>query len=460
MSRTSLVSHIKKQATSWTFASILLTATLSASLFFVMIFKDAEHEALTSAESIVSSSRSDLLQGDVRTLELRLRKQFDIKNGERLLFIDSDKKPWVADTELSKINFCEEPRGLCKNILANSIKIDYPIYFDGANRSLWGYFHIEKHPNINWPMIVAVILAIIFGMLFQAAGFYFNIIKEIKIVGKTLVQWAGIISTNQKNISNYPSAPYSEIEPIEKAIFGLKKEIDLLEDLARDQGALKTLRGISHDILNPVSRMKRILGLIEKKSKLGPNEDELFQHLGSNLKRLSTYAEQLKLLYKFKTGEMSVVDSPSLNLSDELKKLATELAFDPEVAERRIEFSQELSDDCFIKVPAPILGRIVENIVGNSIHASNDGGIIRFKTTSDKDSIHLSIQDEGDGIAEEIKDKIFFADFTTKTNKGTGLGLFVVKQLCENYGGLISLESQVGYGTTIKLSFPRAELIS
>ncbi len=461
MSQTSLVSHIRKLAMSWTVAGIILTATLSASLSFVLVFKDAEREIATTAKAAIWSNRTDLLSGDIRSVELQLRKQFQIAEDEKLLFLDAQKKPWVmGGLTTERISFCEKNGGICQSLFENEIQLDFPVYFDSEQASLWGYLHLERHPHTNWPLVGSVILAVVMGMLFQALGFYFNIISSIKAVSHTMASWAERLSISPKNFSRYESAPFSEIAPIENALNGLKSEIDLLEDLAREQGALTTLRGIGHDILNPVARMKRIIGVIQMKDRLNDEDKSLVNNLNSNLKRLSSYAEQLKLLYKYKTGEASPSEMPVLDLSSELKALAQDMAFDPEIIDKRIQLLPEIDDGCFARIPSPILSRLIENIVGNSIHASSESGVIRLRAICDQKDVHLSVEDQGSGIADEIKEKIFLPDFTTKASKGTGLGLFVVKQLCEHYGGIISLNSQVGKGTTIQLSFPRAEMVS
>jgi signal transduction histidine kinase len=72
----------------------------------------------------------------------------------------------------------------------------------------------------------------------------------------------------------------------------------------------------------------------------------------------------------------------------------------------------------------------------------------------------LIIADEGCGIDEGIKAKVFDPDFTTKINKGTGLGLFVVKQLCEEHNGEIIFTSTLNVGTTFEISFPKAAEVS
>jgi len=118
----------------------------------------------------------------------------------------------------------------------------------------------------------------------------------------------------------------------------------------------------------------------------------------------------------------------------------------------------DLSPDCYVNVPSPIVGRITENLLLNSFHASSDKSVVTVRSFATIDHIHFAIEDNGAGIADEIKSKVFDPDFTTKTNKGTGLGLFVVKQLCEEYKGNIKFSSRLGVGTTFEVSFPKAEV--
>lgn len=460
MKNKSLVLHIRRLALSWTIAAMLLTLTLSGSLFFVLIYKDAERAVQTLASTALTSYRTDILSGDVRSIELQLNKEFGISDSEQLLFLDPNKSPWVADLKEKKIVTCENAKGLCRNFSDRLVILDLPIYFDKERNNLWGFIHIEKTPQANWPLIFSVTLAIIAGMTFQALGFYFNLLKAIKSVGDTISNWAKKLSTNPKNSNNFESAPYSEMEPIENALAGLRREIDMLENLAREQGSLNTLRGVGHDILNPVSRLKRLLGLIHIKMSGSPDFDkELFHNCDSNLKRLSSYAEQLKVLYKKKVGEEFTNDIPVLNISNEIKLLTSEISSDQEAIDKNISFESFIATDCFARIPAPVLGRLLENVVGNSIHASKNNSAIKIRSTVENEKIVLSIEDEGLGIPDNIKGKIFEPDFSTKVNKGTGLGLFVVKQLCEQYQGQISVESTVNIGTTVQMIFPKSEAI-
>jgi signal transduction histidine kinase len=71
-------------------------------------------------------------------------------------------------------------------------------------------------------------------------------------------------------------------------------------------------------------------------------------------------------------------------------------------------------------------------------------------------NILLSIKDNGNGIAENLREKIFEPNFTTKSS-GTGLGLAFVKNSIENAGGKVWFETAMGEGTTFYISLPEAQ---
>ncbi|MEO1548774.1 MAG: sensor histidine kinase, partial [Bacteroidota bacterium] len=73
---------------------------------------------------------------------------------------------------------------------------------------------------------------------------------------------------------------------------------------------------------------------------------------------------------------------------------------------------------------------------------------------SEGSQVKISVADNGVGIADEVKEKIFEPKFTTKTS-GMGLGLGMVKNIVENYHGTIDFTSQVGKGTVFTVKFPK-----
>ncbi len=91
------------------------------------------------------------------------------------------------------------------------------------------------------------------------------------------------------------------------------------------------------------------------------------------------------------------------------------------------------------------------NFIRNSIQANADKIIININ--SKENDFEIRITDNGTGIPEEIRDKIFNENFTTK-NQGMGLGLSMAKRFIENIKGRIELESSSEKGTTFKIIIP------
>ena len=105
------------------------------------------------------------------------------------------------------------------------------------------------------------------------------------------------------------------------------------------------------------------------------------------------------------------------------------------------------------------LEKIFGNLISNAIRYSHDGGAIIIRLVEKLTSVEFSISDEGIGISEDAQQMIFSefyrAPEAKKHNRiGTGLGLAIVKQYVEKLGGTIQLKSQLGKGTTFKITLP------
>ncbi|MEJ2051200.1 MAG: HAMP domain-containing sensor histidine kinase, partial [Calditrichota bacterium] len=94
------------------------------------------------------------------------------------------------------------------------------------------------------------------------------------------------------------------------------------------------------------------------------------------------------------------------------------------------------------------------NLIQNAFEAMDEGGKIDLSVVSKPDQkLELKIIDTGKGIPEEISKKIFNLYFTTKA-RGTGIGLSIVQQIVDQHGGMISVESEPGKGTTFSIIMP------
>ena len=115
------------------------------------------------------------------------------------------------------------------------------------------------------------------------------------------------------------------------------------------------------------------------------------------------------------------------------------------------------------------IGQVVQNLVINAVQAMPDGGVIRLRLRNESlaadslpplpagDYLRLEIADTGQGIPPENLARVFEPFFTTKEH-GTGLGLATVYSIVQKHGGQISVESQVGHGTTFRIRLPAARV--
>lgn len=101
-----------------------------------------------------------------------------------------------------------------------------------------------------------------------------------------------------------------------------------------------------------------------------------------------------------------------------------------------------------------LLEQLVINLVLNARDAMPDGGIVRVRLALSDDHPVLTVSDEGSGIAEDIRDRILEPFFTTKGERGTGMGLTVVRRAVGAHGASLGLQTEPGQGTCFTIRFP------
>ncbi|WP_341272830.1 sensor histidine kinase [Cecembia calidifontis] len=187
---------------------------------------------------------------------------------------------------------------------------------------------------------------------------------------------------------------------------------------------------------------------------------EKIQHHG---KRADAIVKGMLAHSRKSTGEKIPTDMNAL--ADEYLRLsyhgmrAKDKSFN---ADFKTEFDPTLPK---VKVVPQDIGRVLLNIINNAFQALNNEelrmrneGFKPLVTVSTKnlgDKIEISVKDNGQGIPEAIKDKIFQPFFTTKpTGQGTGLGLSLSYDIVKAHGGEIFLDSELDKGTTFSVRLP------
>ena len=128
----------------------------------------------------------------------------------------------------------------------------------------------------------------------------------------------------------------------------------------------------------------------------------------------------------------------------------------PALETRRIQLETELRTGLpQVAGDADRLQQVFINLINNALDAMPDGGDLRVRTLIAATQVTVEFADTGTGMSDEVRANIFDPLYTTKARgRGTGLGLFVVRQVVHEHGGEIEVESASGHGAMFRLRFP------
>ena len=452
----SIPDFLSKEALRWCLKGFLIACAVSAPLITYYVQQYVERQTVGISDAAARAFRPKIISGNIRFAEDEMRSAFKLQDGERL-FVRDSKFEFLyphnkTDSDYGMI--CQSAQKVCWSKTLRTVSYIVPIYYDSDGKELFGYLEYVGHPSIDPWLVFSLFILMGGGFLFLCAGLYFKIKNSSKVLSDQISDWSEQIEKNPRG-RLASDLPIAELSKFQETISHLDGVITNLEVEAEKRGKNEVIRGLAHDLLKPTSQVKKwVFALLKGIEQRGSVDAEVVKELQKSLNRLTDYANQIKSLRSdlVPIGELrnQIIDANVL-----IAEIMTSFQNDPEVKRRRIKLQSlsNISDAKKIVMSPEDFRRITENLLTNAIHATNDDGQITISIQQNENNLEISIADNGCGIADDIRDHIFDLDFTTKPISGTGLGLPIVKQLCESYGGKINYKSQIGEGTTFTLSF-------
>ncbi|MDQ0205424.1 sensor histidine kinase [Alkalicoccobacillus murimartini] len=205
--------------------------------------------------------------------------------------------------------------------------------------------------------------------------------------------------------------------------------------------------GFAHEIRNPLSTIKGFLQVFQKEEQKESKKDQ-FDLMVKEIDRVNKIIKDL-----LNMANPSDVIKEKTNLSDILSSMRK--MYSTEAAKRGIDVTfchdSELPG---VWVDADKVQQVMINLVKNGMDSMPEGGELTIRAyESDSKSVEILVQDSGEGMGEDIIDKIGTPFFTTK-HDGTGLGLMTSFQIVEELDGTLTVESEQGKGTCFTLKLP------
>ena len=203
---------------------------------------------------------------------------------------------------------------------------------------------------------------------------------------------------------------------------------------------------LNHDLRNPLSVIKNATFLLRHELSDLENEriENILEKMDNSINRMSHQVDDVlnfvrPVILDKKHHLLSTIIQDSIERLEIPEKITIKLP----------------KDDCKILCDNEKLEIVFVNLLTNAIQALEGMGIITISfDDSKKNFVVIEISDNGPGMDSEILSQIFDPLFTTK-QLGTGLGLPSCKSLIENQGGIISISSMEGIGTTVKIQIPK-----
>jgi PAS domain S-box-containing protein len=211
---------------------------------------------------------------------------------------------------------------------------------------------------------------------------------------------------------------------------------------------------VSHEVNNPLEAVINLLYLARCNSANNPAVLEYLATAEQEIERVSHLTRQTLGYYNDTNAHSNVA------LHDLVRDVLR--IYKTRIDARRITLETVFDTARPVYASKGELTQVLSNLIANAVDAMPDGGRLRIRVAESNDAvsndaqIEVLIQDDGCGIAPEHLDKIFEPFFTTKGNLGTGIGLWITKQLVEKHGGHISVAGNPPpmKGTSMRVTLP------
>ena len=212
----------------------------------------------------------------------------------------------------------------------------------------------------------------------------------------------------------------------------------------------------SHELKTPVAVMQGLSELLLSKETLDDGSKKQVERIHKESSRLASLISDMLKLSKLESGEEMDLVLTDVDLREIVEEVLAELS--TKLAEKNI--TTTITGNATVVADSKKIFELIENLCLNAINYNKDGGSIKVSIIEKSGGVELKVSDTGIGIEKEniprLCERFYRVDKSrSKKTGGTGLGLAIVKHICALYKADFSIESDVGIGTTVTVTFAK-----
>lgn len=419
----------------------------------------AEIAASTSATAEVDyllQRTSNATGADAHLFDVRGRL---IGTSRRELFLSGITAPLMNTEALIAMRDGEQSETYIKEHIGSMLQYAaYTPLYNGGGEVL-GYINVPLFDDVNAirsqvissiePMTNSLVFIVILSIIASSA--LARVITKPLIGLRDMLKSVDLLSSDVKLVYPYDDEVGQVVAAYNKMNDTLRSQAERLAATERESTWREMARQIAHEIKNPLTPMKLSIQYLlkcwdSKRDNFEPMMRRTAQTLVDQIDQLSAVASQFSGIAKMKQAEPVVFD-----IAARLSATATMFG---RTDEATICYSGP-QNGVMIKADPDQMTSVFNNLIKNAQQSAADGRKVDIVIglTAANGKATASVTDNGDGIPDEIRSKIFKPNFTTK-GTGMGLGLAITKNIVDNSGGEISFKTQIGKGTTFTLTLP------
>ncbi|MCQ4036080.1 sensor histidine kinase [Kaistella montana] len=465
----------------WGFLLICLLSIVSSSILSYFILRNnATEQSRTDlqkkSESLISALDYAVSHTQVQTADLPKVLSNDIFeiadiNNQDIIIYDLAGNYLISNKDINLIAEKKVPINIVNSVLKTDKRIDFQKYDDKTGSNLTSSYMILKN-NMLEP------IAIVYFPYYHNDGAYFSVFNKyvnyiifvnvfIIAIGiwlswiisnnltKAVTKFSNLITkitlldNDPQPIKYYQNDELNQlVKAYNRMILQIKDQKERLSFKEKEVAWREMAKQVAHEVKNPLTPMKLTIQNFERKfDPADPNVRDKVKHLSK------TIVDQIDLIATVASAFSQFAQLPEkhnevFDLNEEIRNIINVFS------DESIYFHSN-KIVIMIEMDKIYLSRIITNLVANARQARNTDkeSIINVNVEQRHKRIIINIEDNGVGIPEEMYDRIFEPNFTSKTS-GTGLGLTMVRKMVEDYKGEISVKSELDKGSTFTISLP------